>query len=55
MKVVSNVGFWMIDHQLKQLDVFSLSIQKPGDEETLTLCREEDFSLPQLFYVKDEQ
>lgn len=36
------------------LTIFSLEFQKPDDEETDILNHEEDFSLPQSFFVKEE-
>ncbi|XP_010939405.1 uncharacterized protein [Elaeis guineensis] len=44
------------DEVLQLLDrFFNLEMLKPDDEETDTLNQEEDFSLPQSFFVKDEQ
>ncbi|XP_008807821.1 uncharacterized protein LOC103720066 [Phoenix dactylifera] len=44
------------DEVLQLLDrFFNLEMLKPDDEETDTLNQEEDFSLPQNFFVKDEQ
>ncbi|XP_008785974.1 uncharacterized protein LOC103704464 [Phoenix dactylifera] len=44
------------DEVLQLLDrFFNLEMLKPDDEETVTLNQEEDFSLPQHFFVKDEQ